>query len=74
MDWNVWVIKLLGITNRQLSNVLRVGKETLCLIYALYHQVACRSSNSFSRDFIVWRVSYAEVLLKMQHGDVLCAV
>jgi len=23
-------------------------------IYALYHQVALRNANSFSRDFIVW--------------------
>jgi hypothetical protein len=39
--------KTFGITNRQLSKVLRLGKGTLCLIYALYHQVACRISNSF---------------------------
>jgi hypothetical protein len=49
--------------------VLRWGKGTLCLIYALY-QVACRISTSFSRDFAVWCVSCAEVLFKMQCGDV----
>jgi hypothetical protein len=69
MDRNVWVINLLGITNRQLTNGPQVA-ETLCLIYALYYKVACRSSNSFSRDFIVWRLSCAEVLLKTQSGDV----
>ena len=51
--------------------VLRLGKGALYLIYALYHQAACTSSTSFSRDFAVWHVSCVEVLLKMQCGDVL---
>ena len=42
-------------------------------MYALYHQAACRNLTSFSRDFAVSRVSFAEVLLKMQCGDVSCA-
>jgi hypothetical protein len=46
--------------------VLRLGKGTLYLLYALYHQAACRISTSFSGDFVVWRFSCAEVLLKMQ--------
>ena len=53
--------------------VLRLGKGTLYLIYALYHQAACRISTSFSRDFAIWRVSCTEVLLTMQRGDVSCA-
>ena len=46
--------------------VLRLGKGTL------YHTAACRNSTPFSGDFAVWHVSYAEVLLKMQCGDVSC--
>jgi len=50
-----------------------MGKGTLYLIYALYHQTACRISTSFFRDFSCLRVSCTEVVLTMQHGDVSCA-
>jgi len=72
MDWNVLVIKLLGITNSSWVTVLRWGKGKLYLICALYHQAACRSSTSCSRDFAVWRISCVEFLLKMQCCYVSC--
>jgi hypothetical protein len=53
MEWNVLVIKLLGITNAQRVTVLRRRKGTLYLIYALHHQAACRILTAFSRDFAV---------------------
>ena len=42
------------------------------MIYALYHNVACKNFD-FNRDFAIGRVSRAEVLLKMQRGNVSCA-
>jgi hypothetical protein len=43
------------------------------LLPIVHHHVACRISKSFNREFIVWRISCAEVLLKMQRGDVSSA-
>ena len=45
---NFWVL----LTGSRVT-VLSRRKGTLYLIYALYHQAACRISTSFSRDFAV---------------------
>jgi len=47
--------------------------KTLYLIYALYHQAACRISTSFSRDFADYGLAVLKFLLTTQHGVVSCA-
>ena len=55
MKWNVLVKNFCVLLTGSWVAVLRRREGTLYLIYALYHQAACRISTSFSRDFAVWR-------------------
>jgi hypothetical protein len=57
MEWNVLVIKLLSISDSCVM-VLRRGKGTLYLIYALYHQAACRISTSV--DILLFDASFPD--------------
>jgi len=66
MEWNVLVIKFWVLLRGSRVTVLRLGKGR---INPLYHQAACRSS-TFSVEVLLF--SCAEVLFKMQHGDVFC--
>ena len=67
MEWNVLVIKLLSITNRQLSNGYYVGEGNVIPDLCIIPPSSLQNFDFFCIDFAFSRVSCAEVLLKMQH-------
>ena len=63
MEWNVWVIKPYGITNRQLSKVLRWGKGT-------YPPKYLAEVKFLSAELAVRHGSCTTVFFNVHRGDV----